>query len=79
MRVMNAVHLGPDPDIALRITLVSNDANRRLVDQIHRGAEFTRHAERLAITPGVGIDQNGLGVFHVSPDCFQLSCCKPSI
>jgi hypothetical protein len=48
----------------LRIALVSNDANRRLVDEIDLGAELSGDADGLRASARIFVDQNRLGVSH---------------
>ena len=66
-RLMDGFHLGLDADIALGIPLVTDNADRRLVDQVHRSAEFARDAECLAVPAWILVDEDCLRIFHINP------------
>ena len=59
-RVMDCRHLGADTDVALRIALRADNADRRLMDEVDRGAEFARDAKCLAVAARVLVDKHGL-------------------
>ena len=57
---MDCRHLGADTDVALRIALRADNADRRLMDEVDRSAEFARDAKRLAVAARILVDQHGL-------------------
>ena len=64
---MDGFHLGLDADIALGVTLVADNADGRLVDQVDRSAQLARNAECLAVPAWIFVDEDCFRIFHINP------------
>jgi hypothetical protein len=58
--LVNGFHFPLHTDVTLRITLIANYANRRLMDKVYFGSEFAGYADRLGGAPRMRINQNRL-------------------
>ena len=70
--IVNHLDLALHTQITLAVAFVADDADRRLVDQLHVGAELSGDAIGLRAPSRVGIDQDGLVGFLLTHDAYSL-------
>ena len=61
--IVNGFNLALHTQVALTVTLGANDTDRRLMNQLHVGAEFTCDAIGLRVATRVAIKNDGFRFF----------------